>query len=305
MIQTLIQMTLLIACGAAWRYFEPAHLEISIVRKVLTSLVYYLLLPAMIIEVMWQANMGWQSLKVIAVGSLSIIVGMGVMALVLSRLNITRAQKGALILVTAFPNVTYLGLPVLEQVLGDWARSVAIQMDLFSGQPLLYTVGIMIAHYYGRADNGVEKINGAVFNTPPFWAAGVALILNTAQISPPEFIHGTLERLSDGVIPLMLIALGMALDWQSFRRRAMSLLWPVVGVKLALMPLVALGLAGWLVVAPEVKVATVLEVAMPSGVLCLVLCDRYGLDAPLYAMAVTVTTVLSLLTLPLWYGVLS
>jgi predicted permease len=52
-------------------------------------------------------------------------------------------------------------------------------------------------------------------------------------------------------------------------------------------------------------VATVLEVAMPSGVLCLVLCDRYGLDASLYAMAVTVTTVLSLLTLPLWYGVLS
>ncbi len=199
MVQTLIQMTLLIACGAVWRYFEPAGLEIRAVRKVLTSLVYYMLLPAMIIEVMWQANIGWQSFKIIAVGSLSIMIGMGVMVLVLLRLNITRAQKGALILVTAFPNVTYLGLPVVEQLLGDWARSVAIQMDLFSGQPLLYTVGIMIARYYGSKDDGAEKINGAVFNTPPFWAVGVALVLNTAQISPPEFIHGTLERLSDGV----------------------------------------------------------------------------------------------------------
>ncbi|HIO13501.1 MAG TPA: hypothetical protein EYN13_08135, partial [Methylococcales bacterium] len=78
MVQTLIQMTLLIACGAAWRYFKPAHIEISTVRMVLTSLVYYLLLPAMIIEVMWQADIGWQSVKVIAVGSVSIVVGMRV-----------------------------------------------------------------------------------------------------------------------------------------------------------------------------------------------------------------------------------
>jgi len=34
-----------------------------------------------------------------------------------------------------------------------------------------------------------------------------------------------------------------------------------------------------------------------------VLCDRYGLDTGLYAAAATLSTLLSLLTLPFWHGV--
>jgi len=34
------------------------------------------------------------------------------------------------------------------------------------------------------------------------------------------------------------------------------------------------------------------------------LCDRYGLNSGVYAAAVTLTTLLSLLTLPLWYSFL-
>jgi hypothetical protein len=33
----------------------------------------------------------------------------------------------------------------------------------------------------------------------------------------------------------------------------------------------------------------------------LVLCDRYGLDTARYAITVTLTTAVSLLTLPLWF----
>jgi hypothetical protein len=37
-------------------------------------------------------------------------------------------------------------------------------------------------------------------------------------------------------------------------------------------------------------------------VLGIVFCDRYNLDVGLYAAAVTASTALSMLTLPLWYG---
>jgi hypothetical protein len=43
---------------------------------------------------------------------------------------------------------------------------------------------------------------------------------------------------------------------------------------------------------------------MPSMVLGIVLCDRYGLDSALYAEAVTVSTALAVLTLPLWLTLL-
>jgi predicted permease len=44
---------------------------------------------------------------------------------------------------------------------------------------------------------------------------------------------------------------------------------------------------------------------MPSMVIGIVLCDRYGLDTGLYAAAVTLTTLVSLITLPMWSGILS
>jgi len=52
------------------------------------------------------------------------------------------------------------------------------------------------------------------------------------------------------------------------------------------------------------RAAALLDMAMPSMVLGVVLCDRYRLDSSLYAAAVTVTTGLSLLSLPFWFGVL-
>jgi len=39
-------------------------------------------------------------------------------------------------------------------------------------------------------------------------------------------------------------------------------------------------------------------------VLGMVICDRYDLDTPLYAAAVTLSTLLSLVTLPVWFRLL-
>lgn len=75
---------------------------------------------------------------------------------------------------------------------------------------------------------------------------------------------------------------------------------PVLAIQLVLLPLLALGLTAVIGPGGVERVGAVLEAAMPSMVLGIVLCDRYGLDARFYALAVTISTVLSLATLPLW-----
>ncbi|HHH12757.1 MAG TPA: hypothetical protein ENJ98_00810, partial [Thiolapillus brandeum] len=113
-----------------------------------------------------------------------------------------------------------------------------------------------------------------------------------------------LEMLGTGVVPLMLFSTGLALRWAPGLRERLSLVLPVIGLRLVLVPLLVLGLASLLGVGGELRTAVVLEAAMPSMVLGLVLCDRFGLDTRLYAEIVVLTTALAALTLPSWFALL-
>ena len=68
------------------------------------------------------------------------------------------------------------------------------------------------------------------------------------------------------------------------------------------MPALVLGVTWVLGAGGDLRAGLVMEAAMPTMVLGLVLCDRFRLDVGLYAAAVTLTTAASLATLPLWFG---
>ncbi|MDO9107306.1 MAG: AEC family transporter [Methylovulum sp.] len=298
---TLIQMTLLMACGAGWRTLTPAGLTAEQTRMVLTTVVYYLLLPAMVLDVLWTADISLKSFQYTLLGISSITFAL-ICTWMLGRLfRFEPKRMGAVMLAAAFPNVTYLGLPVLEQIFGNWSRSVVIQLDLFAAAPFLFTAGIMLVRHYG--DEGEEKPRSILLslNAPPFWAAAVAIILNYQQIVAPDWLAGALQKLSVTVVPLMLFSLGLALNWRAVTLRNVPYVLPVLLIKMAVMPLFALFLAGYLTIDDSHKAAAVLDLAMPSMVLGIVFCDRYRLDSGLYAMTVTVTTALSLITLPFWH----
>ena len=302
MISTLLQMAILIACGGVWRLLKPGGLTAEQARPALTTVVYYLFLPAMVLEVLWRADIGLKSLQYTLLGVTSIVFAMACIWLSGRLLKFGDRRLGAMILATSFPNVTYLGLPVLEQVFGHWARSVAIQVDLFATGPFLFTVGIMVARQFGEDDSGRHKPVLSYLNAPPFWAALAAVLLNANGIPVPVWLGGVLQKLSAGVVPIMLFSLGLALSWQTVALRNLPYVLPVIAIKMAIMPLFAFWLAGFLTLPGDYKAAAVLEMAMPSMVLGIVFCDRYRLDSALYAMIVTLTTTLSLISLPFWYG---
>ncbi|MGZ8946981.1 MAG: AEC family transporter [Methylococcaceae bacterium] len=297
-------MTLLMACGVGWRIFKPAGLEAEKMRLVLTTFVYYLLLPAMVLEVLWTANIGLQSFHYALLGTSCILSAMLCSWMVGALFKFDNKRLGAMILGAAFPNVTYLGLPVLEQTFGSWSRSVVIQIDLFATAPVLFTIGIIVARHYGEDTAENPKSALSFLNAPPFWAAAIAVILNLNGLAAPAWLAGVLQKLSAAVVPLMLFSLGLALNWKAITARNIPYVLPVILIKMLLMPLFAIALASYLPIEGKYKAAAVLDMAMPSMVLGIIFCDRYRLDSAFYAMSVTVTTALSLMTLPFWHGVL-
>lgn len=300
MIGTLLQMFALIAVGVLWSWWQPGKLETEASRKVLVGSVYYLFLPALVLAVLWSAPLGTHTIKIVAAAAAGVLAALAVSLLFCRVCSAERATSGAMILAASWPNATYLGLPVLQHTLGPWAGSIAIQYDLFACTPLMLTVGIVIASRYGDAGKRQNPFK-VLLGVPPFWAAFVALILNLTNVPAPAWIDGLLHLMGAAVVPLMLVSVGMALRQGFSQLQHLPLVAPVAVIKLLFMPLVVWGAAILLGVDGRTQVAVVLEGAMPSMVLGIVLADRYGLNTGVYAAALTITTLVSLLTLPLWF----
>lgn len=301
MYEVLGQMGALIVCGVVWRWLRPMGLEADPVRQALTSLVYVLLLPALVLLVLWQAPLDVDVLRVAVVAGCTVLAGLGLAVLVYHQLKTPRRTAGALILAAGFPNATYMGLPVLEQVFGPWARSIAIQYDLFACTPLLLTVGALVAQRYGEGGTRNNPV-WALLKVPPLWAAVAALALNLGGVAMPHWCRGLLGMMGGAVVPLMLIAVGLSLRLGAIRWKDAPLLAPALALRLLALPLLAWGLALGVGLGSGKLPPVVLEAAMPSMVLGLVFCDRYRLDTGLYATTVTVSTLLSVITLPLWFA---
>ena len=300
MLQILFPMFLLLGGGVLWRLFSPMGVDADTLRRALTALVFILLLPALVLEVLWTAPLSLDSLRIMLAATSGILLSAAVAYWVFRGLGVPSRIRGALILASAWANVTYLGLPVVEALYGPWARSVALQYDLFSTTPLLLTLGVWIATRHGDASD--EPAWKALLGVPALWAAIIAIGLNLGAVPQPDWLSALLELLGRSVPPLMLIALGLGLRLDVLRLDRLPLVLPVIGIQLFLMPVIV-GLAGFGVgLEGQILSVMTLEAAMPSMLLGMVLCDRYGLDTSLFAAAVSLSTGLSLLTLPLWHA---
>ena len=76
MLVVIVQMAGLILCGIVWRIVKPAGLEHGQTRKVLTTLVYYLLLPALVLSVLWNAKLGEHSFYIVLSAAAGVLVGL-------------------------------------------------------------------------------------------------------------------------------------------------------------------------------------------------------------------------------------
>lgn len=296
-----LQMAALIFCGLFWRIIKPGGLEAEATRQAVSGVVYYLLLPALVLDVLAKTPLGVDTARIATLGMASILFMTGVGWLAYRWTPLARPRVGAALLALAFPNVTFLGLPVLKETFGDWARAVAIQIDLFATLPLVLTLAVSIARRHGADDGRRDSVLMGMARVPALWAALLTTVLGGLGLALPHWLARLAELLGGAAAPLMLLSLGLSLRLDVLKGRHLLAIVPVVLLKLLVMPLLAWHVAPLLGFTGETLRAVVLETAMPSMVVGIVLCDRFRLDGSLYALAVTVTTLLSMETLPLWY----
>lgn len=255
-------------------------------------------MPALIFRAVLESKISLSLLKIPLIALAITALSMGVAYFIGRLLHLKRPTFGALLLVAAIGNTGYLGYPLTLQLFGIKNLVKAVFYDLSGTVVFTFTIGLLIAQKYGQ---GKEKIHilKEVFMFPPLVALFLALIIKGIGVGLPGFLTDTIGFLAGATTPLVMLTIGLSLELAEVGKYTLPIA-VVVLVKLLAAPVIALfgahiaGMSG-----PDLGIM-VLEASMPSFLLSLVIGLRYGLDTDFLPAAIVVTTILSMITIPIW-----
>lgn len=214
-------------------------------------------------------------------------------------------HAGTLALVVSFGNVAYLGLPVVERVLGAQAMPTA---GLVVGIYVLLslTVGPVLLLSWSGQDGGAALGTSLrkVSRQPLFWAP----ILGVGSRALPAEVSGMLVEVTDPIgrsaAPVALFLLGLYLHTHAGRlRRVDGAAWAHVVAKGLWLPLVTGGLVAaaltWGHLEREAARVVILLSAMPPAITTFALAKEFGVGEERVAQVIVAGSAVSLFTLPI------
>ncbi|MBF0456465.1 MAG: AEC family transporter [Nitrospirae bacterium] len=302
---TLLSFGLIILAGIVFRRLNAA--QAAAVRHSINLCVFNVFLPALCLTIFYTAIIDSEALLVPLTAALSISISLAAAYLVYlplsKRMGLDSGETGILIIASAFGNVTYLGLPIIIELYGVGAAKYPIYYDLLATTPILWIAGAQIAVRFASspADAGASVSISSSLRTiallPPLWGCLAGAVLQAAHVPMPEFILKALTMLGGLVTPLMIFSVGLAITVPNVKHAAVAA--PAALIKLAVSPLVAFAAARLLGVQATALKSCVIEGAMPTMVLSLLIADKFKLNTPLAAFMIVATTALSFVVLPI------
>jgi predicted permease len=220
-----------------------------------------------------------------------------------SALRLPRTTTGALAVVGGLGNTSFIGLPMIESFYGSYGMPIGIIIDQLGTYLVLSTIGILTICYYSEAAVSPRELAKRIATFPPLIA--LALAAAFMPFTYPAWVVSVLSRLGGTLAPLALVSVGLQLRLGALRGNQGPLAMGL-GYKLVLAPLlVTLVYAGFFGLRGPTTQITLFEAAMAPQIGGAIVATQYGLNAQLISLMVGVGTMLSFVTLPVWWNVFS
>jgi len=223
-------------------------------------------------------------------------------------LRLPRPTLGALMIVGVFGNTAFLGYPITLSLLPSQFPATVL-LDEFGCVIALYLSCALIGGAFGSKESDWRSAMLRFARSPLLFSVIAALIVRLLPwphgllVVPAFAVAGgvlsqCLAYLSQGTTPLILLALGVALQPRAALAAPGAALLPCL-LKLVLCPLAMWGACRLLRVGGDHLRVAVLQASMPTSVLASVLCAQNDMEGPLAVGVVFLTTVLSVISIPL------
>jgi len=193
----------------------------------------------------------------------------------------------------AINNYVFLPLIILQSLWGD--KYVALLLIMNIGSTLgFWTVGV------GILSGDCSKRTLKNIFSPVLIAVALALAFCFLKIPVPELAANVFSRIGSITVPLMLIIIGAGI-WNS-AHHLLKNKWDIIYlalVRLIIIPLILVSILKLLPLPLEVFRVVFVVSIMPVASSAVVFMRRFGGNPDLAAQAAVVTTLLSIITIPL------
>lgn len=265
-------------------------------KQTLSNLLVYLVVPAMIVNsyrMEFSMEILHNLLASFGMSLLALLIGTGITLALTARRKDSRTPIFRFACI--FSNAAYMGFPLISALFGaEGLLYASAYVTVFN--ILLWTMG----YGFVSGSSAPKEVLHSLLHTPVLYAMVIGLCIYLLQIPVPQLIAQPLELMANMTTPLSMVITGMLLaagDLGSIVRS--KPVWKLAAVRMLLIPAVCLAVFGLLGFRSMAAQVVLLLECCPSAAITSVFAVQFGHDESFAAGSVVLTTLLSIVALPL------
>lgn len=292
----MIQLFLVIALG--YFLFKMKLFDVDLNKK-LTSILLTVTTPAMIVSSVLSTTVtqGLSDIVFVFILGFGIYLIMPILGFFIVKvLRIPLSQQGLYIFMTVFSNIGFMGFPVMKAIFGHEAVFFTAIFNMIFNL-FVFTVGVVIMNY-GTGQK--VKLNPKNLLSPGVIASLVALFIYFTGIKLPDVLSSTITMIGDITTPMAMLLIGSTLATIPIKEVFTEFkIYPYTMIKQIIVPVIAYPLLKLVVGDPLILGIALIMISMPVANSAVLFATEYDGDISLAAKTVFMTTLLSVVTIPL------
>jgi predicted permease len=195
---------------------------------------------------------------------------------------------------TIISNSGFLGNPMVEGIYGSEGLLYAA-LFMLPVRIVMWTIGIAV---FLKGRN--EKLWKNVLNHPCIVAIYAGVVVMVCGIQFPTFVEKTIVGISGCNTPLSMMLIGMMLAEVKPKGLIDKTMVFYAAIRLLVIPAVVFAITAFLPIDGMLRGITVIMAGMPAPITTALLSAKYGGDEKYATGMIFLSTLLSLITLPIW-----
>ncbi|MGD8107874.1 AEC family transporter [Pantoea sp. FN0302] len=217
-------------------------------------------------------------------------------------------DAAVLTLTVALPNYAALGLPILGSVLGEsGSTSLSVAVSIACGSVLMTPFCLLILEREKARTAGTVQGSSLTMlpvlmwrsvKKPIVWGPLLGVVLSALGIHMPDLVLTAIKPLGLAATAAALFLTGLILSARQLKLNGAVALSSIT--KLLIQPLIAWALVLMMGLQGSLAITAILMIALSAGFFGVVFGNRFGVQSPDAEAALLISSVLCIVTLPLF-----